>query len=146
MSDHEIFSPPPPAAVLEAALYAEDLDLAEAFYGGVLGLEKVTRHGDRHVFFRAGRMIVLIFNPAQTRLPTDNPDLPVPPHGADGPGHLCFAASAAELSAWRDRLDAAGYPVEADFHWPNGARSIYFRDPAGNSLEMAEPRLWFDDA
>ena len=26
--------------------------------------------------------------------------------------------------------------------WPNGARSIYFRDPAGNSLECAEPGLW----
>ncbi|HUH50108.1 MAG TPA: glyoxalase/bleomycin resistance/extradiol dioxygenase family protein, partial [Mycoplana sp.] len=23
-----------------------------------------------------------------------------------------------------------------------GARSIYFRDPAGNSLECAEPGLW----
>ena len=27
--------------------------------------------------------------------------------------------------------------------WPNGARSLYFRDPAGNSVEIAEPRLWF---
>ena len=26
--------------------------------------------------------------------------------------------------------------------WPNGARSIYVRDPAGNSLEFAEPALW----
>nr|WP_272210518.1 hypothetical protein [Marinicella sp. W31]MDC2876411.1 hypothetical protein [Marinicella sp. W31] len=30
----------PIAAVLETALYADDLDAAEAFYGGVLGLEK----------------------------------------------------------------------------------------------------------
>jgi len=146
VTDDEIFPPPAPGAVLEAALYADDLDRAEAFYGAVLGLEKVTRLGDRHVFFRAGRTIVLIFNPARARIPTDNPDLPVPPHGAEGAGHLCFSASAAELTAWRARLEAAGHPIEADFHWPNGARSIYFRDPAGNSLEMAEPRLWFDDA
>lgn len=146
MNESDSSAPPPPGAVLEAALYADDLDAAEAFYGGILGLERITRRDDRHVFFRAGRTIMLIFNPAKTRIPTDNPDLPVPPHGAEGPGHLCFEASAEELRAWRTRLDQAGHPVEADFHWPNGARSIYFRDPAGNSLEMAEPRLWFDDA
>ena len=66
----------------------------------------------------------------------------MPPHGAHGPGHLCFAASDAEITDWAARLAAAGHPIEADFRWPNGARSIYFRDPAGNSLEMAEPRLW----
>lgn len=26
--------------------------------------------------------------------------------------------------------------------WDNGARSIYFRDPDGNGLEFAEPRMW----
>ena len=40
------------------------------------------------------------------------------------------------------RLEEAGVAIEADFRWPNGARSIYFRDPAGNSLEIAEPKLW----
>ncbi|MEL7014227.1 MAG: VOC family protein, partial [Pseudomonadota bacterium] len=58
---------------------------------------------------------------------------------------LCFGASRDEIAAWRARLDAAGHPIEADFDWPNGARSIYFRDPAGNSIEIAEPRLWYDD-
>lgn len=131
--------------VLEAALYAEDLDAAEAFYGGVLGLEKLLRAGDRHVFFRAGSTVVLIFNPNETVKPPAPGSLPVPPHGARGPGHLCFSASAAEIGAWRERLMAAGVEIESDFEWPNGARSIYFRDPAGNSLEMAEPRLWFAD-
>ena len=41
-----------PQAILETALYAPDLDAAEAFYGALLGLPKVTRAGDRHVFFR----------------------------------------------------------------------------------------------
>ena len=133
-------------AVLEAALYAEDLDAAEAFYGGVLGMERIARVGDRHVFFRAGSSVVLIFNPARTREGPSNPDIPVPPHGAEGPGHLCLSAEAQGVSAWCGRLQAAGVPIEADFHWPNGARSIYFRDPADNSLEIAEPRLWFPEA
>jgi catechol 2,3-dioxygenase-like lactoylglutathione lyase family enzyme len=131
--------------ILEAALYAEDLDAAERFYGDVLGLEKIARVEDRHVFYRIGRAVLLIFNPARTLTGSSNPDLPVPPHGAQGQGHLCFRASAAQIAAWVEALTADGHAIEADFHWPNGARSIYFRDPAGNSLEMAEPRLWFDE-
>ncbi|MEM1274731.1 MAG: VOC family protein [Pseudomonadota bacterium] len=128
--------------ILEAALYCPDLDVAEAFYGGVLGFEKVLRVGARHVFYRAGHSILLIFNPTQTEHPAAPDALPVPPHGARGPGHVCFAATATELSAWRAKLEAAGIAIEADFTWPGGARSIYFRDPAGNSLEFAEPHLW----
>ncbi len=128
--------------VLEAALYVDDLDAAEAFYGGVLGLEKIVRAGERHVFFRAGETIVLLFNPAETVKPPSNPALPVPPHGAKGPGHLCFRVAEAALDAWRQRLEAAGVAIEADFRWPNGARSLYFRDPAGNSLELASAALW----
>ena len=67
----------------------------------------------------------------------------MPPHGARGPGHVAFAATAEELDRWRERLAAAGVAIEADFRWPgSGALSIYVRDPAGNSVELAEPRLW----
>jgi catechol 2,3-dioxygenase-like lactoylglutathione lyase family enzyme len=59
-----------------------------------------------------------------------------------GEGHLCFAASADEIAGWRSRLAENGVNVEADFEWPNGGRSIYFRDPSGNSIEFAEPRIW----
>ena len=87
--------------------------------------------------------MLLIFNPAETERPPHDPALPVPPHGARGPGHLAFAATAQELDRWRERLEAAGVAIEADFRWPGSeARSIYVRDPAGNSVEFAEPRLW----
>ncbi|MFV0474799.1 MAG: VOC family protein [Pikeienuella sp.] len=132
-----------PGGILEAALYAADLDAAEAFYGGVLGLERVLRAGNRHVFFRCGETILLIFNPEETAKPPAGP-YPAPSHGAHGPGHLCFAATREEIDGWRAKLEAAGVAIEADFEWMNGARSIYFRDPAGNSLEFAERRLWFD--
>jgi catechol 2,3-dioxygenase-like lactoylglutathione lyase family enzyme len=66
----------------------------------------------------------------------------VPQHGATGPGHVCFRANAAEIDAWIAHLTACGVAIEADFVWPSGGRSIYFRDPAGNSLEFAEPRIW----
>lgn len=129
--------------ILEASLYVDDLDMAERFYGDVLGLDRIMRTGNRHVFYRVGGTVLLIFNPNETEINDPDAHLPVPPHGARGPGHLCFAASADEITIWRARLIAAGHAIEQDFKWPNGAWSIYFRDPAGNSLEMAEPRLWF---
>lgn len=129
-------------SILEATLYADDLDAAEQFYEAKLGLEKIARVRDRHVFFRVGPVILLIFNPRETKKPTDNPDLPVPPHGARGPGHLCFSATAEEIGAWRAKLIAEDIEIESEFTWPNGAKSIYFRDPAGNSVEIADPALW----
>ena len=136
---------PAPDAVLEAALYVDDLDVAADFYGRVMGLDEELRVPGRHVFFRVGSTILLLFDPKVTAHGSSDPRMPVPAHGASGPGHLCFAASRDAITAWRYRLTAAGHPIEADFDWPNGARSIYFRDPAGNSIEIAEPRLWYDE-
>jgi catechol 2,3-dioxygenase-like lactoylglutathione lyase family enzyme len=132
----------PPSQILETALYMDDLDAAEVFYGGILGLEKITRAGNRHVFYRCGQGVLLIFNPDETEIHYKDGQLPVPPHGARGKGHLCFRAEAAELNEWRTRLEAAGVAIESDMEWPQGGRSIYFRDPAGNSLEFAEARIW----
>lgn len=131
-----------PDAILETALYATDLAAAEGFYGGFLGLPVIAWVPGRHVFFRVGAGVLLVFNPDVTEKPAANPALPVPAHGARGPGHVCFASGRAELAEWRVRLQAAGVAIEAEFDWPNGARSLYVRDPAGNSVEFAEPRLW----
>lgn len=128
--------------VLETALYADDLDKAEAFYGGVLGLELIRRGGNRHIFFRCGDSVLLVFNPAETEKPIENDPLPVPVHGARGPGHICFKISRDDLDAFAAKLSAAGVAIEHRLTWPNEAHSIYFRDPAGNSLEIAERKLW----
>lgn len=137
-----------PERVLETVLYADDLAATEAFYVDALGLEVSSRQEGRHVFFRLDTQMLLIFNPHATAVPhPPNARLPVPPHGARGPGHVCFAATAAEIDLWRAHLLASGIAIEADFEWPTadgtpGGRSIYFRDPAGNSVEFAEPKIW----
>ncbi len=132
-----------PSAILESALYVTDLDAAEAFYADVVGLELITKAEGRHAFFRCGEGVLLLFVAEATKVPP-GPDakLPVPPHGSVGQGHLCFAATDEEIEDWRRRLAAKGVAIEADFTWPSGGRSIYLRDPSGNSLEFAEPRIW----
>jgi catechol 2,3-dioxygenase-like lactoylglutathione lyase family enzyme len=124
--------------ILEACLYAEDLEAAERFYTSVLGLEVVARVEGRHVFFRCGSRVFLVFDPRKTRGGGGG----IPGHGAAGPGHVCFAMRAEEVDAWRDRLAALGVAVESDHAWPGGGRSLYFRDPAGNSVELGTPRIW----
>lgn len=134
--------PNPPSGILETSLYVANLEDARSFYGGLLGLEEVTAVEGRHVFYRCGQGMLLLFVAAETVKPPGNPKMPVPTHGATGPGHACFCASADELNRWADLFLSQGIEIEADFCWPNGARSIYVRDPSGNSIEFAEPRLW----
>jgi catechol 2,3-dioxygenase-like lactoylglutathione lyase family enzyme len=131
-----------PEGVLETVLYAPDLAATETFYSDVLGLVPFQKQPDRQLFYRCGNQVLLMFNAEATRHPPKPGALPVPPHGMTGEGHVCFRASATEIVSWKAHLEAKGVAIESDFVWPSGGRSIYFRDPAGNCLEFAEPKIW----
>jgi catechol 2,3-dioxygenase-like lactoylglutathione lyase family enzyme len=130
--------------VLEACLYASNLDEAARFYAEVIGLQPFASERGRHVFFRTGAdTVFLLFNPERTRQAIDpSVGTAVPTHGATGPGHVAFTINEADLSAWRARLAHHGIEIETEVSWPKGGRSIYVRDPAGNSVELATPSLW----
>jgi catechol 2,3-dioxygenase-like lactoylglutathione lyase family enzyme len=49
---------------------------------------------------------------------------------------------AEDLDDWRRRLERHGIVAEQEVEWPRGGRSLYFRDPAGNSVELVTPGLW----
>jgi catechol 2,3-dioxygenase-like lactoylglutathione lyase family enzyme len=110
--------------VLETSVYAEDLEKARAFYEGVLGLPCFQFKPPRHAFFRAGRGVFLVFNPALTEK-----EEALPPHGARGSVHVAFRVEEEE-----------GYPVFWA-QWPGG-KSLYTQDPAGNLVELAPGRIW----
>ena len=100
-------------------------------------MEVIARVEGRHVFFRCGGRVFLVFNPERTR-----EGGAIPGHGAEGAGHVCFAMRADEEEEWRAHLQAHGVEIETDYTWPRGGRSLYFRDPAGNSLELGTPAIW----
>ena len=126
-----------PSRIFETVLYAEDLAAAEQFYGDAVGLEVIGR-SDLLVVFRCGNGVLLIFDPRKTAVPGRD----VPSHGSSGVGHIAFAANPEELNGWREQLREAGVPIELEMDWEEGGRSIYFRDPAGNIVELAPPTLW----
>ncbi len=123
--------------VLETILYVDDLVAAESFYKGVLGLDLYSKKEGLFAFFKGADAMVLLFNPEVAAKNSS-----IPPHGAHGPGHVCFAMAEADLDRWKDHLTANDIEIEQDVTWPNGAKSFYFRDPAGNSLELATPKIW----
>jgi len=123
--------------LVEAGIYADDLEQAERFYRDVLGLEVRVKEPGRHVFFQVGDSMLLVFRPAESLK-----DGTVPPHGSRGPGHFALGIPGETLDQWRAHLSRHGVEVEQELEWPQGATSLYFRDPAGNSVELVTPGLW----
>lgn len=128
----------PIQCVVETGVYADDLERAERFYADVLGLEVAGREAGRHVFFRVGDFSMLLVFRREATLVRDH----LPTHGAHGPGHFALGIAAADLPAWRTHLEKCGIAIEHEEAWPRGGHSIYFRDPAGNSVELITPGLW----
>ena len=132
-----------PHGVLETALYVDDLLVAEEFYSSVLGLERHSIDPERHLFFYCGKGMLLLFKTGATNhggLSIGGGEIPA--HGTVGPGHMAFRIWASELDPWRARLAANNVSLETEIICPQGGHSLYFRDPSGNSLELATPQLW----
>ncbi|MGA9884556.1 MAG: VOC family protein [Candidatus Acidiferrales bacterium] len=131
-----------PKAVLETSLYVDDLESAVAFYEKVLGLRKIDDG-----YFASGRgaalqvgsgpSVLLLFRAEITRRGGE-----LPAHGATGPCHVAFRVEPKELGEWRQKLKEHGVAVEKEIAFGDHPASVYFRDPAGNSLELAVSSIW----
>jgi catechol 2,3-dioxygenase-like lactoylglutathione lyase family enzyme len=128
--------PPRITGILETVLYVADLDRAERFYSDVMALKQIGKEPGRHVFFRVGTGVLLLFHAARTRRSEH-----LPSHGADGEIHVCFTVAPAEYEAWKRRVEDRGVGIQKEIAWPVG-RSFYFRDPDGNLLELADADIW----
>ena len=125
-------------SIIETAIYVNDLEKTETFYRNVLGLPVIGKEPGHHVFFQVGTSNVLLaFIPDATLMG----DI-LPSHGAKGPGHFALGIDFEELDAWRRKLQENGVAIEKEVQWPAGGKSLYFRDPAGNSVELITPGVW----
>jgi catechol-2,3-dioxygenase len=128
--------------VAEAVLYVDDLPMATVFYRDVLGLPVTLSFPDAS-FLQAGpHSTVILFDRALLKVR----ESPIPHHGAEGPGHVALSMEHDCVEEWRQRLNRHGVAIEHEQRWPQGTYSLYFRDPAGNSVELIDdrhyPQLW----
>ena len=98
-----------------------------------MGLRRV---GPRFAY-RIGDSLLLVFNSDETKTQSSPPG-----HGATGSVHACLLAPGDAYDEWKDHLAAADVAIVEEMTWPNGCRSFYFTDPAGNLLEIADGDLW----
>lgn len=135
--------PPKIEGVAESILYVDDLARAIAFYRDVLGLAPAGGDQVRFQAFEAGpRQVLLLFLRGGTLNPIRLPGGVIPAHNGHGPHHLGFAIAATSYETWLERLKTLGVAIESEVAWSEKTRSIYFRDPDGNMLELVTPGLW----
>jgi catechol 2,3-dioxygenase-like lactoylglutathione lyase family enzyme len=128
-----------PSGIYETVLYGPDVHELVGFYSDVVGLRAIDPPDDHSAAFRLGDgSLLLIFDPQRSAAPGRF----VPSHGTTGEGHVAFRIGAGELDPYTDRLRDAGIEVEREITWPLGGRSVYVRDPAGNSVEFVEGEIW----
>ena len=129
--------------ILETALTVEDVARAMEFYRKVLGLAVLIESERLGVLNAGPRQVLLLF-----RRGASLADIQLPggrlPGGIDAKGrsHMAFAVPGSELDAWEDWLKRNSIEIESVVRWERGGRSVYFRDPDGNLLELATPGVW----
>ncbi len=120
-------------------MYAADVVAAARFYSEVLELRLLEEPTQLSAAFRlADGSVFLIFDPVRASAVGRG----VPVHGATGAGHVAFAVEVGALEAWASELRRQDIEIERDITWEEGGRSLYVRDPAGNSVELVEGEAW----
>lgn len=128
--------------VLETSLYVSDVSRAVTFYKTVLGLLEIpdTNFANGRgaaLQVGSGPSVLLLFRAEVTLV-----EGPLPAHGTIGAGHAAFRIDPADVAAWRERLREHSVAIEREFAFGDNPPSIYFRDPDGNSLELAVGTIW----
>ena len=112
------------------------------FYVNKVGLEFISEEKGRHVFLKAGKSMLLIFNPENTRV-EGNSRFPI--HGAITPPaciHLALEIEKNDYDNSKNMLMQKDIVIEKEIVWGNGSGSIYLRDPAGNLVEFITKGNW----
>jgi catechol-2,3-dioxygenase len=129
--------------VVETCIYSSDLEKMKNFYINNIGLQLVSEEDGRHVFLKAGKSMLLIFNPDST---SNKNQTTFPPHGALTPPasvHFALEIEKEDYEDAKNMLIRNKIDIEKEVSWGNAeTNSIYFRDPAFNLVEFITRGNW----
>lgn len=126
--------------VVETCIYSSDLGSMKKFYVDILGLPLIEEEKGKFIFLKAGKSMLLVFNPDRTSIDNDR----LPTHGAATPPasvHFAMEIEGLDYQRWKELLAKNNVSIEKEVGW-KGAKSLYFRDPAGNLVELITPGEW----
>ena len=135
-------SRPPVQGLLEFGLYVEDVARAAAFYHTLFGFPVLVSQERFAALDVEGKQILLLFKYGASKEPTSVPGGLIPPHDSEGTSHVAFAIQQSDVQRWERWLREQDVEVESEVEWERGGRSLYFRDPDGNLLEVVTPGVW----
>ena len=133
---------PSVTGILETALYVADVKVTAEFYKRIFGFNTLLESDRLIALDVAGKNVLLLFKQGATSEPFTLPGGTIPGHDGYGQTHFAFSISANEYDAWRERLITSGVAIESEVTWPEGARSLYFRDPDNHLAELITAGFW----
>lgn len=117
-------------AIDYTVIHARDLPAMRRFYEDVLGFELIRELSSRWIEYRVGPNVLALALPGLTK-----DDAPVPPQTAAL--QLAFKVARGEVDACAAELTQRGIALVAPpTDQPFGHRTLFFRDPDGNLLEV----------
>ena len=133
---------PTVSGVLEVSLYVDDLDRSAEFYSKLFQFKILTSDERLCALSVDGRQVLQLFRKGSTSQPTETRGGSIPAHGGSGEVHVAFSIAEADWGVWRESLKNAGVAVESEVTWLAGGRSMYFRDPDRNLVELITQGAW----
>ena len=117
-------------AIDYTVIFVRDMETMRYFYENVMGFSLLRELSSNWIEYRVGGNTLVLSRPGLTAL-----DAPTP--GGSASLHLAFKVSAVEVDQCAEELMRKGInllspPTDRDF----GHRTLFFRDPDGNLLEM----------
>ena len=133
---------PPLQGLVETCLYVSDVVRSRDFYVRIFGFEPMG--GDERIqpLKVADGQVLILFRRGATLKPIPVGGGFIPPHDGAGEQHFAFGITAETVEDWKIYLEGLNIEVESEVAWPQGGRSIYFRDPDRLVVELITRGVW----